>query len=315
RTAEQVTDAYTAAAIVASGGVSGALADTLRDRVRAGIKDAGDGSKYLDVVEGVVRADGSVPSRAEATALALLALAADPKAPLGDLGGTLLGAYSPDYGWGDGRANLACMQAVIALFKTPVPEGVHVTLQMDGKAVADGTLDRAALRDVLTLEAPVTAGFAGAHTWNLVAEPAVPGLGFSLALRGWVPWQKQTVESGLEMSVAPETVTGEVGKPVEITLNAIAPSGQEVKIVQSLPAGVQVDTPSLELLQSSGIITKFEASDGKLELTVPPLQPGATFSAQYKLIPTLSGSLRSAASTLSAAGTTFPVPPVSWTVK
>ncbi|HEY4181258.1 MAG TPA: alpha-2-macroglobulin family protein [Kofleriaceae bacterium] len=315
RTAEQVTDGYTAAAILASGGASGALADTLRERVRTAIKPADDGSKYLEVGEGVVRADGSVPSVAEATALAVLALAADPKAPLGDLGGTLLGSYSPDYGWGDGRANLACMQAVVSLFKTPVPEGVHVTLQMDGKPVADGTLDRAALRDVLSLEAPVPSGFAGGHEWKLVAEPAVPGLGFSLALRGWVPWEKQTVQSGLEMSLTPETVSAEVGKPVEVTLTAIAPSGTPIKIVQSLPAGVQVDTPSLELLQSSGLITKFEASDGKLELTVAPLQPGTTFFGQYKLIPTLAGSLRSAASTLSAAGTTFPVPPVAWTVK
>src|SRR4029079_12074282 len=82
RNAAQVTDGYTAAAMLASGAVSGDLAQTLRDRVRGAIKTGDDGAKYLDVEDGVVRADGSPPSRVEATALAVLALETDPKAPL-----------------------------------------------------------------------------------------------------------------------------------------------------------------------------------------------------------------------------------------
>ncbi|MBS1122346.1 MAG: hypothetical protein H6Q90_4574, partial [Deltaproteobacteria bacterium] len=107
RNLDQVEDAFTAAAILASGSVDGALAGKLKQRVLGGIKTSPDGAAYLDVGDGVVRADGSVPSRAEATALAVLALAGDPKAPVADLGTTLLGSYTPVYGWGDGGANLA----------------------------------------------------------------------------------------------------------------------------------------------------------------------------------------------------------------
>ncbi|MBL0214952.1 MAG: hypothetical protein IPQ07_13835 [Myxococcales bacterium] len=315
RNLEQATDPYTAAAILASGGGTPATVEKLRDRVKAAIKDADDGSKYLELPEKIVRADGSVPTRAEATALAVLALQGDPKAPLADLGGTLLGTYSPDRGWGDGRSNLVCMQAVLALFKDPVPAGVKITLLMDGKPVTEGTLDREALKEVLALEAPVPDGIAGEHEWKIVAEPAVPGLGYALALRGYVPWKKETTQQGLEMTMTPSPVTAEVGKPVEITVAAIAPSNVEVKLTQSLPAGVQPDTATLDALVTEGTLTKFEAADGKLTLFIPPMQPGQTFTAKYKVIATLAGKLRSAASMIEAGGTKFHVQPSEWTVK
>ena len=314
RTLEQVSDGYTAAAILASGGATSTNHDKLAERVKAAIKDELDGSKYLDVPAGVVRPDGSVPTRAEATALAVLALQGDPKAPLADLGGTLLGTYSPDRGWGDGRANLVCMQAVLVLFKDPVPAGVKISLLMDGKPITEGTLDRDSLKEVLALEAAAP-GIAGEHEWKVIAEPAVPGLGYALALRGYVPWEKQATQQGLEMSMTPSPVKAEVGKPVELTITAIAPSQVEVKVTQSLPAGVQPDTASLQALVTAGTITKFEASDGKLELTIPGLEPGATFTAKYKVIATLAGKLRSAASTIEAGSTKFHVQPSEWTVK
>ena len=64
------------------------------------------GAKLLPVESGVVRADGNRPSVAEATALAVLALQADPKQAevVADLGTWLLANYSPVYGWGDGQA-------------------------------------------------------------------------------------------------------------------------------------------------------------------------------------------------------------------
>ncbi|CAN5917075.1 hypothetical protein BH11MYX3_BH11MYX3_06120 [soil metagenome] len=315
RTLDQVKDGYTAAAILASGGATSTNQDKLRERVRAAIKDAEDGSKYLDVEAQVVRSDGTVPTRAEATAPAVLALDGDPKAPLADLGGTLLGMYSPDRGWGDGRSNLVCMQAVLALFKAPVPAGVKITLTMDGVAVTEGTLDREALKEVLALEAATPAGIAGEHEWKIIAEPAVPGLGFALALRGYVPWQKQTTQQGLEMAMTPSPVAAQVGKPVELTITAIAPSNIAVKIVQSLPAGVQPDTATLQALVDAGTITKFESADGKLTLFVPAMQPGQTFTAKYKVIATLAGTLRSAASTIEAGSTKFRVQPSEWAIK
>ena len=315
RTLDQVKDAYTAAAILASGGATATTKDKLQERVRAAIKDAEDGSKYLEVEANVVRPDGTAPTRAEATALAVLALDGDPKAPLADLGGTLLGSYSPDRGWGDGRSNLVCMQAVLVLFKAPVPAGVKITLTMDGVAVTEGTLDREALKEVLALEAATPAGIAGEHEWKIIAEPPVPGLGYALALRGYVPWEKQTTQQGLEMAMTPSPVTAQIGKPVELTISAIAPSNIAVKIVQSLPAGVQPDTATLQALVDAGTITKFESADGKLTLFVPPMDPGETFTAKYKVIATLAGTLRSAASTIEAGSTKFSVQPSHWTIK
>ncbi len=313
RTAGQVEDAFTAAAIVASGSVKGELAQTLKQRVLAGIKSSPDGAKYLDVADGVVRADGSAPSRAEATALAVLALTGDAKAPLADLGTTLLGSYAPVYGWGDGVANLACMRAVLELFKAPLPASVKITLTMDGTPITSGQFASAQLKDVLVLDGPAP-GMSGSHVWGLQAEPAVPGLGYSLALQSWVPWENQPAQAGLELAL-PAKLAGTVGKPTEIAITAIAPSGIPVHIQQALPAGVQADRPSLEALVTAGIVQRFELSDGKVDLHLAPLNPGQTFAATYKVIPTLAGTLRTSASLIEAGHTRFHVPPSLWTIR
>ncbi|MEO8701989.1 MAG: alpha-2-macroglobulin family protein [Kofleriaceae bacterium] len=312
RTAEQVSDPYTAAAILASGAASGELATTLQKRVLDGLKVSDDGAKYLEVKD-VVRADGSVPSRAEQTALAVLALETVKDAPLADLGTTLLGAYSPVWGWGDGTANLACMRAVLALFKNPLPAQVAISLKMDGKEIASGTFNAAQLKDVLALDGPA-GGFSGSHAWSISAEPAVPGLGYSLALQAWVPWEKQTTQGGLELQL-PAKLDASVGKATEIALVAIAPSNLPVHIRQALPAGVQADRPSLEALVSSGQLQRFELADGKVDMYLTPLQPGQTFTAKYKVIPTLAGTLRSGASVIESGTTSYFVPPTQWVIK
>jgi alpha-2-macroglobulin family protein len=313
RNAAQVTDAYTAAWLLASGAVQGALADTLRTRVRDAIQASDDGAKYLPVGDGVVRADGSVPGRAEATALAALALSGDPKAPLADLGATLLGGYDPIAGWGDGRANLVCIRAVLELFKTPVPPDVKISLTMDGRPIASGTLDREKLREVLALDVSAP-GLAGKHTWAIAAEPPVPGLGFSLALRVWAAWEREPTRAGLELQLAPK-LAGSVGKPIDLEVKAIAPAGVSVHIQMALPAGVQPDRPSLDALVGAKTIERFETADGTIDLYVSALQPGQTFTARYRVIPTLAGTLRSAASLVEGAGQTFHVPPTDWVIK
>jgi hypothetical protein len=311
----QVDDAYTAATVLASGALSGPLADQLRERVKTGIIATPDGASELTVADGVQRPDGERPSRVEATAMAVLALADDPTAApqLADLGATLLGTYDPVMGWGDGRTNLVALRAVLQLFETPIPEGVTITLTMDGQPVVTGTLDRAKLREVLALEAPAPA-LAGSHTWAVKAEPAVPGLGYSLTLEGWVPWETSHGVAGLELQL-PETVTGTVGKPTEVVLRAVAPSGVEVHIQQALPAGVQVDTPSLEKLVEAETIARFEVATGKVDLYIDPLDPGETFAASYRVIPTLAGKLHSAASLIESGDTVNDVPPSEWIVK
>lgn len=313
RTAEQVTDGYTAAAILASRTVTGELAEALRKRVRGAIKKTDDGAAYLEVAEGVVRGDGAIPTRIEATALAVLALDGDAQAPLADLGTTLLGAYSIAWGWGDGRINLVAMQAVLALFRTPLPGAVTVTLERDGTPVVHGTLEGAKLRDVLALDA-ATPGLAGAHTWKLVAEPAVPGLGYSLALDSWLPWDKQAIHDGLELAL-PAHLDAAVGKPIDLTITAVAPSGIPLHIRQALPAGVQVDTPSVQAQVAAGVIERFVAADGALELYVPALAPGKTFAFTYRAVPTLGGTLHSGASLIEAGANQVHVPPTEWTIK
>jgi len=317
RTVEQVTDGFTAASILASEAVDpkGALADKLRGRVRDAIKGTTDGARYLDVADNVVRADGTRPSRVEATALAVLALDGDPKAAplLADLGTTLLGGYTPVYGWGDGTTNLACMRAILKLFKSPLPAAVKITLAMDGKEITSGQFDSAQLKDVLVLDGPA-GGLAGSHRWTIAAEPAVPGLGYSLALQAWVPWEKQTTNKGLELAL-PATITGKVGRAIEIPITAIAPSGRPVHIRHALPAGVQPDRPSLEALVASGQLSRFGIADGKVDLYVNPLQPGQTFTAKYTVIPTLAGSLHNGASLIETGSTTFNVPPSAWTIE
>jgi uncharacterized protein YfaS (alpha-2-macroglobulin family) len=313
RTADQVTDGFTAAAILASDAVTGELAATLRKRVRGAIKTTGDGAAYLEVDSGVVRADGAIPTRTEATALAVLALQGDATAPLADLGTTLLGAYSIERGWGDGRVNLVAMQAVLALFKTPLPSTVTVTLHMDGKPIVRGTLEGAKLRDVLTLDAAAP-GLAADHEWTVVAEPAVPGLGYSLALDSWLPWDKQPIHAGLELALPPH-IEAAVGKALDLTITAVAPSGIPLHVQQALPAGVQIDTPTLEARVAAGAIERFVAADGTLDLYAPPLEPGKTFTLAYRVVPTLAGALHSGASLLEAGTNQVHVPPTEWSIK
>ncbi len=315
RNADAVPDAYTAAAILATGAARGPLVDKLRQRVRDAVR-GDDGGKWLAAGEGVVRADGSAPGRAEATALAVLALEGDPKAAAlrADLGATLLGSYSPAHGWGDGRANLACMQAVLALFQQPLPASVKITLTLDGKQVAAGSFDRAKLRDVLVLEGLAGSSVSGVRQWGITAEPALPGLGYSLALHSYVPWEKESVKVGLELSL-PSTVTATVGKPTEISVTAVAPSGMALHVTHALPAGVQVDRVSLDALVSSGILSRFEIADGKVELHAPALDPGEVLTAKLRIIPTFAGKLQSGPSTIRAGGHEALVPPAQWTIR
>ena len=320
RNLERVDDGYTAAALVASGAVTGELATRLRAEVRTAVKPRDDGTKILEVRDGVVRADGAVPFAVEATALAILALA-DPKSDvragpdadlLADLGTTVLGAYRSPGGWGDGRANLVCLDAVLRLFAAPVAPGIHITLALDGTAVADGTIDAERLHDVLALSASAPAS--GRHVWQLTATPATPGLAFAFAQTSYVPWQAPPGH-GVELAAAAPTDL-RVGRPATLAVKAAAPAGRELGIHQGLPAGLQVDGPSMDKLVADRVIVSWHAHDGALDLVAPPLQPGQTFVALIRVVPTLAGVLSAPASTLTVGGAPgYETPPVVWTVR
>ncbi|MEZ4362121.1 MAG: alpha-2-macroglobulin family protein [Kofleriaceae bacterium] len=313
RNAAQVEDAYTAAAVLASGAVDGALADELKARVRAALRATDDGAKALVPDADIVRADGTRPTTEEATALAVLALQGDPPEILADLGATLLGSYAFALGWGDGRTNLVAMRAVVELFGNPIPDRVAVQLWRDGQLVTEGELTKDKRREVLTLDAP-SPGLAAAHEWKIVAEPPVPGLGYALTLRGWTPWPKDAPNGGLELRI-PTRLEGVVGAPIAIALSAAAPAGRALHIRHALPAGVQADRASLETLVAEGTLQRFELGDGAVDLFAAPLQPGLVLNVKYRVIPTLAGTLHSAASRMDAGGASLDLAPATWVIR
>ncbi len=314
RFAAQVKDGYTAAAILSSGVVDGPVAEVLRAQVKEAVTARPNGARVLVPDRAAQRADGSAPSEAEATALAALALTeGDPLRA--ELGASVLGGYRPESGWGDGLANLACLRTVLALFKDPLPPEVKVRLEVDGKAVAQGTLLAAKAMEPLRLEAPAPAP--GEHAYRLIAEPAVPGLGFSLTLVGHVPWRREPSE-GLELVISPPAKL-KVGASAVVALVASAPAGVAVEIRQALPAGVQPVQSSLDALVSSQLVTRYAVEEGAVTLYLPPRPSASPFQASYLVVPTLGGTLHSGASRIRAVGgavdSEFHVPPVAWAVR
>ncbi len=315
RNRAHVKDGYTAAALLASGVVTGSLRDSLREQVREAVRRRDEGAAYLPVEEDVVDAEGATPTEAEATALAVLALEGDVKAPLADLGAALLASYEPVRGWGSGRANRLALQAVVALFREPLPARVRVVLERDGQVLTEGTFDAKALREVLSLEAAAP-GSGGEHAWTVRAEPAVPGLGFSLSLSAAVPWA-QEARPGLELAVHVPS-EAKVGQPAEVMLQASTPSGLPLVLRHGLPAGVQVDAASLESLVREGKVASWEAEDGAVTLRLPPRGPGEPFQARFRVIPTLAGTLQGGASSLTTQARpdlVSYVPPAIWAVR
>lgn len=311
-----VQDGYTAAAILSSGPLPASLAEKLKARVLESLKESADGARYLPVEPEVLRADGQRPSETEATSLAVLALQGEAKAPMADLGSFLLAGYTPGSGWGDGRANLVGLKAALALFKDPLPARVRLVLERDGKVITEGTLEARAMKEVAAMEAAAP-GSAGEHTWTVRAEPAIPGLGFSLALQAWVPWKAEQPAGAPELVLKPPTKL-EVGKPAEVTLAAVMPAGVPVRIRHALPAGVQPDTASLHALQAARTIQSFRVEDGAVTLEVPAHGPGQTFSATYRVVPTLAGTLHAQASSITRTdlpAATALVPPTAWVIR
>jgi hypothetical protein len=312
RNLDRIDDAYTAAAVVAAGAASIDAAAKLRDRIRAAVETRDDGARVLRVADAVVRADGRPATSIEATALAILAL--DDPADAGlraDLGTAVLAAYRGASGWGDGRTNLVCLDAVLRLYADPVPEGVKVTLSLDGAPVAEATLDRARLREALSLSAPAPPG---PHVWALAAEPPVPGLAYAVTLVAHVPWTTSGPTRGLELAVeAPREPRA--GRPSEVVVRAAAPSGMPIAVVVGLPAGVQVDRDALDALVASDRLLAWDAADGRVSLTAPALAPGATLVLPIRVIPTLAGRLRAPASSLAAGGELHETPPALWVVR
>jgi hypothetical protein len=199
----------------------------------------------------------------------------------------------------------------VKLFKDPVPADVKITLSRDGKVLSTGTLDANALKDVLTLEADAK-GSAGAHQWSLQAEPAVPGLGFSLQLVAYEPW-KDVPGGGVDLKVTlPPTMRA--GQPAVLTLEAAGPGGVPLELRLSLPAGVQHDTTELNNLVLGGAVSRFETEDGLITLHLTPQRNGAVWSKTVTVTPTLAGTLQSGSSSFGPKGRLRDFAPVKWKI-
>jgi len=311
----RIEDPYTAALLIASGAASGSVADQLRKKIREGVVVSDiDGSRSLTIPAGVTRADGLIPSAAEAAAVAVLALQGDDesKAWVADLSSTVLAGYNPGYGFGDGRASLWCLRAVLATFSDPLPTSVKIALDVDGAPIASGTFDAKQLRDVLSLSGPVPRA-AGVHKWGVQADPAVAGLGYRLSLTTWVPWTPEP-EAGLTLEVRSPNEP-RVGRASDVTLVAIAPAGYAGKVIHRLPAGVVPDVPSLDALVSAGLVSSYDTEDGAVRFSLPPLAVSTPWLATYRVVPTLGGTLSTGASTIEFAGETRTIPPEAWSIK
>jgi hypothetical protein len=317
RNVSHILDGYTAAAVLATGAVPVSLQPKLRALVRSAVVVRPDGSRVLTPAKGMQRPDGEAPTEMEATALAALALEGDTEAPWrADLGSALLGSYSPGSGWGDGHTNLVALRAVLALFAQPMPKSVNITLALDGQPVAHGELSGEAIRDVLALDADV-ADVSGPHTWTVQADPAVPGLGFSLGITGYVPWKPQPMNGGLELEIA-HASHAKVGEPIEVTVTAAAPANQPLRLRHALPAGMEAESESLAKLVTDGTISAFHTEPGAVILELPARPANTPIHASYRLIATLAGSLHAQASTLEATqrpGSGFHLPPVAWAIE
>ena len=227
----------------------GALAETLRARVRAAIKDDADGAQ----VPRRRRRAWCAPMarsrpRVEATALAVLALDGDPDAPLADLGDHAARRLQPRARLGRWpREPRAACRRCSQLFKTPVPEGVKITLadgRQAGRPRARSIARRCARCSRSRRAAP--AGFAGAHEWKIVAEPAVPGPRL-LARAARLGAVGEADHAGGARDDAGPGGGHRSGRQARSRSRSprSRPRASRSTSVQSLPAGVQVDTPSL----------------------------------------------------------------------
>lgn len=314
RHGERIDDPYTAAAVVAAGLASGASRTRLVELIESAAKPRpGGGGKIIAVPSDAERSDGTPPSVLEATALAVLALDEGPLRS--ELGASVLAGYRGSAGWGDGRANLAAMEAVLALYSDPLPSKVELELLRDGEVVAEGSADPEQPGSVVTLEHRA-AGDRSSHRWTVRAEPALPGLAFDFAMTTYAPWPEPSAGGGLELQVVPPAAPA-VGRPGLIEVRGLAPS-RPLTVRIELPAGVVVDDDDLERRQRAGELRGFRHVDGRVELDLPPPEAGSPFTTAVRVIPTLAGQLWSGAAVLSVGSPDRMdrvVPPSRWTVR
>ncbi len=252
-------------------------------------------------------ADEGVTARTDRDAVAALQL--DPGQPISivrapppfrpPLPSTLLASYRPEEGFGPGLTGLLVLDALTTLFDQPLPESIRITLCLDGTRVVEQRLDLAAGFTPALARHPLPPG-ENTHSVRIVAEPALPGLGFTLRATHWLPPDPDAGPRGFTLRVeGPEH--GRIGEPATVQLAASPPGGERLDLLLALPAGVEPEPASLDDLQQSGTIESWEHSQGKLVLQLPSQADGASFRASLRVIPTLAGYFHWGRATLSLA--------------
>jgi len=289
RSIDNVRDPHTAAALLAGDLVEARHQPELLTLVRDALEEDGGGGLLLRPVERSRTAAGAAPSVVESTALAALALADDPamEGRLQDLGATLLSAYRPGRGLGEGLTGLVVLDALAVLFPDPLPEEVVVQLSVDGELLDERRLALAAGFAPERIQVALPP-IPGEHAVHISASPGVPGLGFTLRQTHWLPVDPSASSRGFALRVeGPETAR--VGDPATLHIEASPPGDQRLVLELALPAGLEPHIPSLEALVHAGTITSWDAHEGHLVLRIPELPDGALLSASLQLVPTLAG--------------------------
>lgn len=274
---------YVAAWGLAADVVDEASKEKHRKTIRDALTTTPDGAKLLQV--DARRPDGSAVTRAEATALAILALPKDdPAVP--DLAAGLLAQYTPGGGFGDGWTGLLALQALQAVFTGEVPREVTVRVSIDDAEVARGVLDTKHPHAPVRLTAPGLSG-TGEHRVTVTSDPPVPGLAFTLVARDYAPWT-QAPAAGLELSVSRPALA--VGQRADLYIQASAPAGMPLDVSLGLPAGVEPDRAALDTMVRNGAIGSWRAEDGRVTLQRVATTGGA-WGGIVPVTPTLAGAL------------------------
>lgn len=299
RYAERLQDPTVAAWALAAGILDPGAEAAARATVIAAIETAPDGSKRLPGSRHV--------STAEATAVALLALTGE-DALRSDLAAGLLASWPPGQGFSGGGArgsgaltNLVALRAINAAMGGEIPSAVTIRLTVDGVEVAHGELDPSQPHAPLHLRGPGLSGSGsaadGGHTIKVTAEPAVPGLFFTLTARSWLPWQALP-SVGLEIQAEPEEQL-RVGVEGGILVTATGPADSLADLDIHLPAGVDVDRSELESALSGLVIQAWRAGDGIVHLDGVRLSNGQ-IQLRIPVTPTLAGALASGPASITA---------------
>ena len=303
----EVTDAYTAAVILAADLAQGPSHDHLLEIVTQAIEtDPDTGERRLEPPATAHNPWGEYPSTAERIAYCVLALPED--APeRGDLAALLMQRWRASAGFGAGRADAVALQAVASALGNATDE-VVVALQVGGSEVARATLDPTQPHVPAVLAAATEGTDA---PFVVTSQPAVAGLSFVATRRSWIPWTNADRLPGVDIAVSATPLR--VGRQGTLTIEVAAPSGAALTIEQGLPSGAVVGDGATAAVGAQG--ATLDVRTDRVILTTRPFGAGEVQTFAIPVIPAFAGRFSTGPLLVSQVGAT-PVPhkPFAWQV-